>query len=78
MTQCLDFIDDNFGIDPGMVELAKALVQEHVQLEALKHFQRIESCHCSSVKYVSSGERRPTPIDHPILQLHAHPRSLPE
>ena len=40
-TQCLDFIDDNLGIDPGMAELAKTLLPEHVRPEALKRFQEI-------------------------------------
>jgi hypothetical protein len=39
--QCLDFTDDNFGIDLGMAELAKTLLPEHVRLKALKRSQKI-------------------------------------
>jgi hypothetical protein len=41
VTQCLDFIDDNLSIDPGMAELAKTLLPERVRSEALKRFQEI-------------------------------------
>lgn len=40
-TQCLDFIDDNLSIDPGMAELAKTLLPEHVRPETLKRFREI-------------------------------------
>jgi hypothetical protein len=49
ITQCLDFIDDNFGIDSGMAELAKTLLPERVRPEALKRFQKIAKGRLESI-----------------------------